>query len=236
MTLNDILHSAQGGQAVANLGVQFGLAPEAAEAVVQAMIPAFSTAFTSMAANPAAMGAVLSELASGAHAASYVDPSQTAGAGGLGGGVLAPLFGSSQAIDQIVAHVAQGSGVSADTIRAMLPAVASMLIGGLAHSMASQGFSGVLAQLANAAAAPGGLGSTAPPASGSGRGVIGSLFGSMFGASHGAATPEAAAVAAGFAALSAMFVSGVQVAQAQQAAAMGTVAQSFTPPPPGAGV
>jgi hypothetical protein len=69
MTLNDILHSAQGGQAVANLGSQFGLAPEAAEAAVRAMIPAFSAALTSMAANPAAAGAVLTELASAAHAA-----------------------------------------------------------------------------------------------------------------------------------------------------------------------
>ena len=84
MTLNDILHSAQGGQAVANLGAQFGLAPEAAEAAVQAMIPVFSAGLTAMAANPAAIGAVLNELASGAHAASYADPSQTAGASGLG--------------------------------------------------------------------------------------------------------------------------------------------------------
>jgi hypothetical protein len=52
MTLNDILHGAQGGQAVANLGAQFGLAPEAAEAAVQAMIPAFSAGLTSMAPIP----------------------------------------------------------------------------------------------------------------------------------------------------------------------------------------
>lgn len=234
MTLNDILHSAQGGQAVANLGAQFGLAPDAAESAVQAMVPAFSTALTSMAANPAAIGGVLSELASGAHAASYADPAQTAGAGGLGGAVLGQLFGSPQTIDQIIAHVAQASGVSADTIRAMLPAVASMLIGGLAHSMANQGLSDVLGRLANAATAPGGLGSTVAPA-GSAQGVIGSIFGAIFGGSHDAANPETAALAAGFATLSAMFVSGVQVAQAHQAA-MGAIAQSFTTQPPGTGV
>ena len=162
MTLNDILHSAQGGQAVANLGARFGLAPEAAEAAVQAMIPAFSAALTSMAANPAAIGAVLSELASGAHAASYADPSQTVGAGGLGGAVTGQVFGSPQAIEDIGRHVAEVSGVSAETIRAMLPAVASMLIGGLAHSMANQGLSGVLGrteQLAeHGAAEPAGAG------------------------------------------------------------------------------
>jgi hypothetical protein len=235
MTLNDILHSAQGGQAVANLGAQFGLAPEAAEAAVQAMIPVFSAGLTAMAANPAAIGAVLNELASGAHAASYADPSQTAGASGLGGAVLGQVFGSPQAIDGAVRHVAQVSGVNADTIRAMLPAVASMLMGGLAHSMANQGLSGVLAQLANSAATPGGLGSTVPPAAGSGGGLIGSLIGSMFGGAHGTANPEAAALAAGFATLSAMFVPGVQVAQAHQAG-VSAIAQSFTQPPPGTGV
>ena len=233
MTLNDILHSAQGGQAVANLGAQFGLAPEAAEAAVQAMIPAFSAGLTSMAANPPAIGGVLTELASGAHAASFTDPSRTAGAGGLGGAVLGQLFGSPQAVDQIVAHVAQVSGVSAETIRAMLPAVASMLMGGLAHAMANQGLSGVLGQLANVAAAPGGLGSTVP-AAGSGGGIFGSLVSSMFGGAHATANPETAALAAGLATLSAMFVSGVQVAQANQAA-MGAIAQSFVPPPPPTG-
>jgi hypothetical protein len=233
MTLNDILHSAQGGQAVANLGAQFGLAPDAAEAAAQAMVPAFSTALTSMAANPAAIGAVLSELASGAHAASYADPTQPAGTGGRGGAVLGQLFGSPQTIDQIIAHVAQVSGVSADTIRAMLPAVASMLIGGLAHSMSNQGLSGVLGQLANAAAAPGGLGSAVAPAAGSG-GVVSSLIGSLFGGAHPSANPETAALAAGLATLSAMFVSGVQVAQAHQAS-MSAIAQSFTQPP-GTGV
>jgi hypothetical protein len=234
MTLNDILHSAQGGQAVANLGARFGLAPDAAEAGVQAMIPVFSAARTSMAAIPAAIGAVLKELASGAHSGSYADPSQTVDVSGLGGAVLGQMFGSPQAIDEVVRHVAEVSGVNAETIRAMLPAAASMLMGGLAHAMANEGLSGVLGQLANAAAAPAGLGSTVP-AAGSGGGVIGSLIGSIFGGAHATANPETAALATGLATLSAMFVSGVQVAQAHQAA-VSAIAQSFTQPPPGTGV
>lgn len=235
MTLNDILHSAQGGQAVANLGSEFGLGPESAETAVQAMIQVFSAALTSMAANPAAIGAVLTELAGGAHAASYADSSQIAGASGLGGGVLGQMFGSPKAIDEVVRHIAEVSGVSAETIRAMLPAAASMLMGGLAHAMAGQGLSGVLGQLANAAAAPGARGPTASPQGGSGGGVFGSFLGSIFGGAHATASPEAAALATGFAALSAMFASGVQVAQAHQAA-VSAIAQSFTQPPPGTGV
>ena len=235
MTLNDILHSAQGGQAVANLGAQYGLSPADAEKAVQAMIPAFSAALQQIVSHPAAMAAVLRELASGDHATSYA-PGQAPAPGAAGGDALGRIFGSPQAGETVVQHVSQVSGVSSDIVRSMLPAVASILIGGLAHAMASLGLSGVLSQLADAMSAPGAAGAPASsPADASGHGVIGSLFGSMFGGSHAAANPETAALAAGFATLSAMFVSGVQVAQAHQAA-MGAIAQSFTQPPPGAGV
>jgi hypothetical protein len=233
MTLNDILHSAQGGQAVANLGAQYGLSAADAEKAAQAMIPAFSAALQQIVFHPAAIAGVLRELASGDHAASYA-PGQAPAPGAAGGDALGRIFGSPQAVETVVQHVSQVSGVSPDVVRSMLPAVASILIGGLAHAMASLGLSGVLGQLADAMSAPGGPGPTAPPVGGSGQGVIGSFFGSMFGGSHSPTNPEAAALAAGFATLSAMFVSGVQVAQAHQAA-MGAVAQSFTTPP-GAGV
>ena len=112
MTLNDILHGAQGGQAVANLGAQFGLAPAAAEAAVQAMIPAFSAALTQIAANPAAIGAAAQRTRERRARRVIFRPSQTAGAGGLGGSVLGPFSVRPQAIETIIAHVAEVSGVS----------------------------------------------------------------------------------------------------------------------------
>ena len=233
MTLNDILHSAQGGQAVANLGAQYGLSAADAEKAAQAMIPAFSAALQQIVSHPAAMAGVLKELASGDHAASYA-PGQAPAPGAAGGDALGRIFGSPQAVETVVQHVSQASGVSPDIVRSMLPAVASILIGGLAHAMANLGLSGVLDQLADAMSAPGAAAQPAP-APASGGGVMGSLFGSLFGGSHGAANPEAAALAAGFASLSAMFVSGVQVAQAHQAG-VSAIAQSFTQPPPTAGV
>jgi hypothetical protein len=233
MTLNDIVQSAQGGQAVDNLAQQFGLSHEATQAAVEAMVPAFSTGLQSMAANPAAIGAVLTELASGAHVGSFADPAQAAGASAIGTNVLGQVFGSPQGIDEVVRHVSEVSGVSAATIQGMLPVVASLLMGGLAQSMASQGLSGVLGGLANAASAPGGLSPAVAPAGGSG-GVFGSFIGSLFGGGSHATTPESAALVAGFAALSAMFVSGVQVAQAHQAG-LNAIVQSFMRPPPGGG-
>jgi hypothetical protein len=235
MTLDDILQSAQGGQAVDNLAHEFGVTPEAAKAAVHAMIPAFSTGLRSTAADPAAIAAVLKELASGAHVASFADPGHLAGASGLDANVLGQVFGSRQAIDEVVRHVSQVSSVDPDTIQRMLPVVGSMLLGGLAHAMANRGLSGVLSELANAATAPGGLGSAAGPAGGSSGGLLRSIIGAAFGGSHEAANPQTAALATGFAALSAMFVSGAQVAQADQGGA-NAMAQPFTPPPPGAGV
>lgn len=233
MTLNDILHSAQGGQAVANLGAQYGLSAVDAEKAVQAMISAFSAALQQIVSNPAAIAGILKELASGDHAASYA-PGQAPAPGAAGGDALGRIFGSPQAVETVVQHVSQVSGVSPDIVRSMLPAVASILIGGLAHAMAGLGLSGVLSQLADAMSAPGAAGQAAAPAPGSSGGVFGSLI-SMFGGGHATANPEAAALAAGFATLSAMFVSGVQVAQAHQAG-VSAIAQSFTQPPPGTGV
>ena len=83
MTLNDILHSAQGGQAVANLGAQYGLSAVDAEKAVQAMISAFSAALQQIVSNPAAIAGILKELASGDYAASYA-PGQAPAPGAPG--------------------------------------------------------------------------------------------------------------------------------------------------------
>jgi hypothetical protein len=228
VTLNDILQTAQGGQAVGNLGARFGLAPEQAEAATQAMLPAFSLAFERLKAHPEALGKLVAELAGGGHEASYAEPGAADGAAGAN--AAAQVFASSEAIRQVAQHVAEVSGVAPETIEAMLPAVASILLGGLANALASQGLGGVLGDLADAAAAPGGLGSALGAAGGSGGGLMG-MLGSIFGGSHQAVNPQTAAVVAGLTALSGMFAAGVAASQAQQAS-LSAIAGSFTQPPP----
>ena len=223
MTLNDILQGAQGGKAIDHLAARFGLTSAEAQAAAQAMIPAFSLAMQRRASHPAALGGLVSELATGAHASSFAEPGQDSVGDAEGAAALEKVFGSPEAIRRVVDHVAEASGVSREAIQGMLPAVASILLGGLAHAMAGEGRSGVLAELADAAAAPGGLRS----AIGSG----GEFFGSVFGGTHEPANPQAAAAVAGLAVLSAMFVAGVQASQAQQAG-LGAIAQSFAQPPP----
>ena len=228
MNLNDIIQAAHGGQGVSNLASQFGLSPEQTQAAIQAMIPAFSTGLQNTAQSPSGLGGLLSQLTSGAHQGAFADPNQAGAAAGVGGNVLGQIFGSPQVADQVGQHASQISGVSPQIIQQMMPIVASMMMGGLFHSMNSQGMGGILGQLASAATAPGGLGSmfgqaVAPagaPASGGGLfgGMLGNLLGGLMGggAQQPGANPQAAAMQAGLSTLTNMFQSGVQVSQAHQ--------------------
>jgi hypothetical protein len=223
MNLNDIIQAAQGGQGINNLASRFGLSPEQAQAAIQAMIPAFSTGLQGAAQDPTALGGVLSHLASGARQGSFADPSQTSAASGLGGAVLGQIFGSPEITAQISQHAAQMSGVNPQVIQQMMPIVASMLMGGLAHSMTSQGMGGLLGQLASAAAAPGGLASTlspgaGAPAAGGGffAGLVSMVFGGFLGGAGQPGSPQSAALQPGLNTLSGMFQAGVQVSQAHQ--------------------
>ena len=227
MNLNDIIQAAQGGQGLNNLASQFGLTPEQTQAAIQAMIPAFSAGLQGAAQNPTSLGGILSELVSGAHQGSFTDPSQASAASALGGGVLGQIFGSPQIAAQIGQHAAQVSGVSAQTIGQMMPVVASMLMGGLAHSMNSQGLGVILGELASAVTAPS-PGAAAPAAAG---GLLGGLVGSVLGGFLAAAqqpgSPQSTALQAGLNTLSSMFQAGVQVSQAHQQG-LNDILQSLT--------
>ena len=174
MNLNDIIQAAQGGQGVNNLASQFGLSPDQAQSAIQAMIPAFSTGLQNAVQDPSSLGGLLSHLASGAHLGSYADPSQATAATGAGGAALGQIFGSQEIVAQLAQRASQMSGVDAQTIEQMMPVVASMLVGGLSHSLNSQGLGGVIGELASAATAPGGLASTLGQ-SGAGGGLLGGL-------------------------------------------------------------
>jgi hypothetical protein len=237
MNLNDIIQAAQGGQGVNNLASQFGLSPEQTQAAIQAMIPAFSGGLQSAVQNPGALGGILAHLASGAHDASYVDPSQATAAAGAGGDALSNIFGSPQVAAEIGQHAAQMSGVDAQTIQQMLPVVASMLLGGLSHSLNSQGLGGLIGQLAGAANAPGGLagsleqGAASPAAGGMLGGLVSSVLGGLFGGAQPqqAGAQASAGLQAGLSTLTGMLESGIQVSQAHQQG-LNNILQSLTNP------
>jgi len=207
MNLNDIIQAAQGGQGVANLGAQFGLTPDQAQAAVQALTPAFSTALQRVTADPSSLAGIVSHLASGVHQGSFTG-SDPAAAAASGSNALSQIFGSSAVASQIAAHASSASGVDAQTIQQMMPAVASMLLGGLAHSLTAQGFGGVLGQLTSAVEAPAGQG-------GGLGGLLGSLIGNLFGGGQSGQAASGLAQA-GLTALTGMLESGVQTSAGRQ--------------------
>jgi len=212
MNLNDIIQAAQGGQGVANLGAQFGLTPEQAQAAVQALAPAFSTALQKVTSDPSSLAGIVGHLASGLHQGAFTgaDPSAAAANGGA---ALSQIFGSSQIASQIAAHASSASGVDPQTIQQMMPALASMLLGGLAHTLTAQGFGGVLGQLTSAAEASAGQGGAGQ--GGGLAGMVTSMIGNLFGGGQSGQAASGLAQA-GLTALTGMLQAGVQTSAAHQ--------------------
>jgi hypothetical protein len=186
--LNDILQSAQGGQAINNIAQRFGLSPEQAQAAVQALIPAISAGLTKAAANPGSLGSVISAVNDSTHQASFNDPNaaHSADATQKTSDTLSQVLGSNHIIQQIVERASAVTGIRSDLLMQMLPVIATIAIGGIAESLKNQGLSGMLGQLANAAQ-QGNLGSILGGATGSAgssgglSGILNSILGSLFG-------------------------------------------------------
>jgi hypothetical protein len=193
MTLNDIIQSAQGGAGLQNLASEFGLTPEQTQAAVQAIIPALSHGLQRAAQDPGALGGVIGEMSSGDHAGSYADPAQTGAAADAGTGALGQIFGGPNVTSQISQQISRVSGIDPQVIGSLLPAVTSMVMGGLSHAMQAQGHGDVLGQ-------------GAPAAGGGG------LFGSLVSAVQGAfGSSSGGAVSPGLSTLINMFAPGVAV-------------------------
>jgi hypothetical protein len=192
MNLNDIIQSAQGGQGLQNLGAQFGLTPEQLQAALQGILPALSHGLQRTAQDPGALGGVIGEMASGDHAGSYSDPAQTGAAADAGSGALGQIFGGPGVTSEIAGQISRVSGLDQGLVSQLLPAVASMALGGLAHAMQAQGHGDVLEQ-----------GSAAPAGGG---GLLGSLVSAVEGALGGGASGD---LQSGLSSLINMFAPGV---------------------------
>lgn len=163
--LYELLQTAHGGQAAENLAKQFGISPEQAEAVMQAVTPALSSGFQANMMNPAAFGSFLGAMGNPNYQAAYNDPNAASAAAteNQGNDLLAQMFGP-QALEPMAKQAAALSGLSPQVIQRMLPVLASMLMGGFLSAMQQKGFGGLFDQLTKG-----------------GAGGFGSIFGQMFG-------------------------------------------------------
>jgi hypothetical protein len=191
--LNDIIQNAQGGQAIGNLAQQFGLTPQQAQAAVSSLLPGLSMGINNAAQSPGGLGGILGQLLNGANTDAFHHPDVAATTGAQhGGDILGQIFGGGgNVLSQMTQHASQVSGVNAGTLSQMLPALISMIMGGLSHSMQNQGMGGILGQLAGAVLRGGGagglggaLGGGQQQAGGGGMGGLGDILGQVLGGGH----------------------------------------------------
>jgi hypothetical protein len=173
--LYDILRNAQGGQAIDNLASQFNITAEEADAAVKAIVPELSQGLLKQTSQPVGFGSFLGAMGEGQHLAAFSDPAaaQAATTAQKGSDVLTQVLGSHQAREEIALRASSAAGVSPDIVSQMLPVIASMIFGGLTKSLETQGFGGIIGQLANAA----------------GQGGLGPILGQILGGGKAPANP-----------------------------------------------
>jgi hypothetical protein len=150
MNLFEIMQQAQGGNAMQNLSRQFGLSADQAQSAVEAVLPAFQMGLERQTQNAELFGNFVQQLASGQHA-QFVDrdgdgiPDEAVP---MGKDVLSQLFGAKAVSSAVTQQAAAMSGISSSIMKAMLPVIASMIMGGLFKGMNNQGFGDILGQIA----------------------------------------------------------------------------------------
>ncbi|TIU15891.1 MAG: DUF937 domain-containing protein, partial [Mesorhizobium sp.] len=139
-SLFDILAQAQNGNGMQALAQQFGLSQQQTLSAVEALLPAFSQGLKRNTSDPYGLGAFMTAMASGQHAKYFEDASRAFSPQGVdeGNGILGHLFGSKELSRAVASQAAQASGVSQQVLQLMLPAVASMMMGGLFKQTTNQ--------------------------------------------------------------------------------------------------
>ncbi|WP_396625567.1 DUF937 domain-containing protein [Luteitalea sp.] len=146
MSLLEQLLGGQNGAAIDQIGRQLGLDPSQTQSAVNALLPMVAAGFQRNAsASPQGLDGLLGMLTGGS-AAKYVDdPSHLAGAADDGNSILGQIFGSKDVSREVAARAAAQTGLGPEVLKALLPMVATLVMG----AMAKGAFSG------GAAAAPG---------------------------------------------------------------------------------
>ena len=140
LPLIEMMMKAGGGEAMQNMARQFGLSQQQAMSAVEALLPAFSVGLKRNAADPMGLGAMMQTWASGNHANYFDNAAQAFNPAGIadGNNVLGQLFGSKDVSRAVAAQAAAATGIGTDILKQMLPAMASMLMGGLAKQTSGQ--------------------------------------------------------------------------------------------------
>lgn len=205
------LLQAGGGQAVEMLGGRFGLGPAQTRAALEALGPMVAGGLRQQAQSRGGMEGLLGGVLNQGHAAygSSIENLARPGTTEAGNAVLGEIFGSREVSRAVADQAASQTGISADTLKRMLPVVAMMAAGALASRAGGGGLGGLLGAVAGNSGGAGMLGALVRSAAG-GAGGPGGLLGAALapgapgdtaGGQVAPATPAPAGALGGLAAL-----------------------------------
>ncbi len=180
----ELLLQSEGASPLAELSSRFGLSKTQTRQAVEALAPALSIGLKRNTASPMGAGAFIEALSTGRHA-QYVDqPSQAVSDDGIkeGNKILGHLLGSKKVSRAVTAQAAQATGLGQNTMKQMLPMLASMAMGSMFKG-AKKGSAGggILGQILEGVLAGGAArgGSAAKRGSGGGDNPLGKMFEDM---------------------------------------------------------
>jgi hypothetical protein len=131
MNLLNELISAVGSGGLQDAGKKFGIDSSSVEKVLAQVMPALGQGIKKNAASSGGMDSLVNALKKGNHQQHLGDLSGAASASGIqdGNNILGHIFGSKDVSRNVAAQAASATGVSASTIKQMLPVIASMAMG-----------------------------------------------------------------------------------------------------------
>lgn len=173
MNLLKTLLEAQGGGLVEQVANKLGLDREQANSAVASLLPSLAGAMKSNIAKPGGLEGLMGAISSGNHQRYIDNPAELGNEEAIaeGNGILGHLLGSKDVSRQVAAQAASSTGIDVEKLKAMLPMVASMMMGSVSKQASSAGV-GASSGMPSAAAALESLG---------GGGVFGSMLGKFLG-------------------------------------------------------
>lgn len=135
----EMLRAAQGGQAIENIARMYGLSAQQAQGLTEAVMPAFAEAFRQASQSPEALASLMALMTSGPYGSFYAQPAPPAELTRAGTEALDTVFGSSEVSRAVAAQVAASTGLGITMVRQMMPTLATLVVGGLARSLAASG-------------------------------------------------------------------------------------------------
>ena len=135
--LYEILADAQNGEALAEIGREYGLTPQQTDAAVAALLPAISMGLKRSTASPEGLGNLLALMGQQPDLQAFYDDPRVAftpEGRAAGNAALSAMFGSPDASRAIAAQAQNLSGVTSVILKKLLPVIVGMIISGLMRS------------------------------------------------------------------------------------------------------